>query len=149
MALIDGEEQFSTAQVLTATAVSTNVVDLGVPGDVGFGIGEPMDIVIQLDTTADDADADETYTVILQTDDDSAFGSPTQIGGTVTITRGTVAGTRFFIPIPPQREMDQFIRLSHTLGGTTPSVTLTSWLSLRRLVQNDQEYPNASLITTP
>jgi len=144
--LIDAQEQFSNAQALTATVASTNVVDLGVDGDVGFGIGEPMDIVIQLDVAADDTTGNETYTAALQTDDDSAFGSAVQIGGTVTIAAGDVAGTRYFIPIPAAKEMDRYVRVYYTLGGTTPTVTVTSYLMPRRFVQNDQYYPNASVI---
>ena len=147
--LIDGEEQYSDAQALTATEVSTNVIDHGVDGDIGLGVGEPVDVVIQTDVLADDTDGDETYTVTLQTDDDSAFGSPTQIGGTLTIARGTLAGVRFFIPLPPLKEFKRHSRLNYTLGGTSPSITLTAMLMLRRFVQNEAEYPDNSPITTP
>jgi hypothetical protein len=48
---IDGLLQFSSAQALTTTAVSTNVIDLLNPRDMGLGEDPTLDIVAQVVTT--------------------------------------------------------------------------------------------------
>lgn len=126
MAYVDAQLLFSDAQALTVTAVSTNIIDLG--ADRNIGIGRPMAIVTQLDVAADAGTADETYTAQLQTDDNAAFSSATSVGGVITITRGNPAGTMFIVPLPIGTETERFLRLNYTLGGTTPSVTVTSYL---------------------
>ena len=42
--ILDAQNQFSSAQALTATADSTNVIDLGVAREIG--VGEPMCVLI-------------------------------------------------------------------------------------------------------
>jgi hypothetical protein len=146
---VDREEQFSDAQALTGTAASTDLIDLGPrQGDqsVAFGVGTQMVVVIQLTVAADDANADETYVADLETDSTAAFSSATTLG-TVTITRGDAAGTRYYIHVPLATTTERFIRLNYTLGGTTPSVTLDAWLAPAHSVQNDEYYENNSTIT--
>lgn len=135
--ILDAHNLYSDAQALTTTAASTNIVDHGADRDIG--IGEPMVVVISLDVAADAGNADETYSVDLQVDDNSGFSSATSIGS-VTITRGDAAGTKYYIPVKPDSSFEQFSRLNYTLGGTTPSVTLTAELMPMSMIQNDQVY---------
>lgn len=122
--LIDSRLEFSIAQVLAASGVSTNVIDLS--QDRNIGRGRPMWVVLQITQAPDSANADETYQADLQTDDTDAFGSPTVIG-TVTIPRTALLGARFWIALGPDNE--QFLRMNYTLGGTTPSIGLSAWLT--------------------
>ena len=138
MAWIDKLGEFSDAQALTATAVSTNVVDLSQDRDVG--VGHPLWICVTLDVAADATNANETYTVDLQTDDNSGFSSATTLQ-TLTITRGSAAGSKFFMAVPQDNE--RFVRLNYTLGGTTPSVTLSAWVQLDE-PPKWQAYPDAT-----
>ena len=135
--IIDGQLLFSNAQALTATAVSTNVIDMGSDGNLG--IGEPMVVRLNLDVAADDGDADETYVVALQTDDNVGFASATEIGS-ATITRGDAAGSVYLIHVPATTSGEQFFRLNYTLGGTTPSATVTAFLTASNMIQNDVVY---------
>ena len=121
---IDGQLLFSDAQALTSTGASTNVIDLSI--DRNIGVGESMAVVVQLDVAADDANSDETYSVAVQTDTVENFASPTELG-TITITRGDAAGTRYTFLIPKDTTPERYLRLNYTLGGTTPSVTVTSF----------------------
>lgn len=141
--LQDRENQFSGAQALTATAASTDVVKVG----KNIGVGEPMCVVITVDVAADGANADETYTAKLEFDADSSFGSPTVVGEERTIPRTAVAGDRFIIPIPPEVNADQWLRVKYTLGGTTPSVTVTARLMPQNQIQNNQVYPAGNTIS--
>jgi hypothetical protein len=125
---LDAQNLYSDAQVLGASAASDNVINHGVARQLS--IGEPMAVLIVVDTDGDldDSDNDETYTAKLQTDSDEAFGSPTDITPAYSLPRGSVAGTRFVIPLVPGVAVEQFTRLYFTTGGTSPSGTVTAAL---------------------
>jgi hypothetical protein len=141
---IDALNRFSNAQALTTTAVSTDVIDT--VADANLGVGEPMAIVITVGVTADDANADETYVAELQSSTDEAFTSPIAIAS-VSIPRGSVAGSKFVIGVPPTDSGSQFYRLSYTLAGTTPSVTVTSFITLQSMIQNDYTFASGFTIS--
>lgn len=124
--IIDAHNLYSDAQALSATAVSTNIIDHGSARDLGDG--EPMCFVVTLDVASDGTTGDETYTVQMQTDDNAAFSSATAVGPAYTIPRSSVAGTNFICPLPPGVAVERFTRLNYTLGGTTPLATVTSFL---------------------
>lgn len=122
---IDAQNLFSDAQALTSTAASTNLIDTGVDGNLG--VGEPMAVFLTLDVAADAGNADETYSVAVQTDDNSSFSSAATLG-TITITRGDAAGTTYSFLLPKATSGERYFRLNYTLGGTSPSVTVTAAL---------------------
>ena len=136
--ILDSQNRFSDSQALTATAASTDSIDLGFDNNVG--IGEPMSVVVFLETAADDADADETYSVDLEADSVSGFGSAVVIA-TRAIPRGTASGEKFVLSVPADLSADQFLRLNYTLGGTTPSVTVSAYLVPTKFVDNSVAYP--------
>lgn len=141
---VDSLLLLSDAQALTATAASTNVVDFSL--DRNVGVGEPMCVVISLDVAADDADGNETYVAALQADDNDSFSSAVEIGS-ATITRGDVAGSKYVIVIPPDGRDEQYLRLNFTLGGTTPSVTVTAFVQPVNMLQNDYYYANGYTVS--
>ncbi|MFC0666788.1 Bbp16 family capsid cement protein [Azotobacter chroococcum] len=78
---VDKQAEFSDSQAVTATAISTNVVDLYPLGNAvntntvrDIGVGEDVYLVVQVDTTATAAGA-ATVTVTLESD--SAAGMAT------------------------------------------------------------------------
>lgn len=123
--------QFSDAQALTATAASTNTIDL-FPNANGqntnIAEGEPMCVMIAPSVSADATTGDETYAVAIQTDDNTGFGSPTTLA-TVSIPAAALkaGATPVFIGLPSGL-YERYLRLNYTLGGTTPSVTLDAFL---------------------
>lgn len=123
--LLDAQLQFSAAQALTATAVSTNVIDLGAVRQIG--VGEPMCIVLAAIVAADFTTGNETYQVDIQTDDNSAFSSATTLSSTVITAAQLTLGAIRVIAVP-QTGMERYLRLNYTLGGTTPTLTASSWL---------------------
>ncbi len=139
----DRENQFGAAQAFTGSAASTDVVKVG----KNLGLGEPMVVVVTVDVAAKSSDNDETYTVKLQTDDDSSFGSATDIGETVTITRGAAIGTRKLLPVPPNVNADTWLRVYATLGGTNPTVSLTARLYPQSMVPQEVTYPAGNTIS--
>lgn len=132
---MDDLNQYCDAQALTATAASEDVIDHGADRDLG--IGEPLVVEVVLDVAADNTTMDETYSFVLQTDDNESFSSATQVGGSVTITAGDAAGTRYFLNVPPDTVFERYSRLNFTLGGTTPTVTVTANLLPLRNLHND------------
>ena len=121
--IIDSRLEFSVKQALTATAVSTNVIDLSSDRDIGPG--RTMWVVVQVDVALDGTTGDETYAVALQTSNTEGSGY-TDIAS-VSLPRGSAAGTRFVIGVPYANE--RYLRLNYTLGGTTPTGTVSAWLT--------------------
>jgi hypothetical protein len=135
MAYIDILNQFSSGQTLTATGNSTDYIDFGSDRDVGPG--DPLWIVLAV-SACDGASGDETYSFAVETDDNTSFSSAATIG-TITVTRG-VAPTQYVLGFPYANE--RYVRLRATLGGTTPSVTFTGYLT-NQTPRSWAAYPDA------
>lgn len=130
---------YSDAQALTATAASTNIIDHG--SDRNMGIGTPLSVLVVVDVALDNTTTDETYTVTVQTDDNASFSSPTTVVAATTLAAGSAAGTKFVIAIPQNSVFERYSRLSYTLGGTTPTGTVTAMLVPSEFIQNEVYYP--------
>lgn len=133
---IDAENQLSSAQALTATADSTNYIDLGVDRDVGKG--EPMALVISVGVAADTANADETYQFQLETDDNTSFSSSTIVADATIAGSALTAGSVHVIPMGHTNE--RYLQGVFTLGGTTPSVTVDAWVAPLNAVESGAVY---------
>lgn len=147
----DAQHQFSDAQALTVTAVSTNVIDLGV--DRNAGIGEPLCVLITVDVAADGTTGDETYKFDLQTDDNVGFASP-EILSSRTVSAlpeipraAAAAGFKLVLDVPNDLRCERFLRMNYTLGGTTPTITVTAQLLPRSMVQAEAVYPRGYTIS--
>lgn len=123
--ILDAQNNFSEGQALTATAASTNLIDLGI--DRNIGVGEKLAVMVNVEVAADDTTGDETYSVAVQTDDNSSFSSATELGS-FSIARGTAAGEKFVFLIPADETPERYLRVNYTLGGTTPTVTVSAFL---------------------
>lgn len=142
--LLDAQLQFSAAQALTATAVSTNVIDLGSVRQIG--VGEQLSIVLAAIVAADFTTGNETYQIDIQTDDNSSFSSATTLRSTV-ITAADLALGAVNVLSCPRRNMERYLRLNYTLGGTTPTVTLSAWLQPTNMIPSTTDYPDAITIS--
>lgn len=140
---LDGQLLFSDAQALSATAVSTNVIDLGVDRDIGDG--EAMGVLVTVDVAADGTTTDETYVITVQT---GSTATPTTVIATRTLTYTELtAGSKWFIPIP--KDNQRYLRVNYTLGGTTPSVTVTTALVPNTFAdgKNTQQYASGFTVS--
>lgn len=133
---VDSQNLFSDSQALTATAASTNLIDLGVDRDIG--VGEPLAVVLTVEVAADATTGNETYQVDVETDDNSSFSSASVIARRIPTAAELALGTVMTIPLPNTNE--RYIRLNYTLGGTTPTVTLSAHLAPLSMVQNNRTY---------
>lgn len=125
---LDSQLLFSDAQALTASGASTNLIDLKQTNYLFDG--EPMAVVVQIDTGADYTTGDETYTFAIQCDDNSSFSSATTVVSQAisAASSNLAAGAMKVIAIPVGVAVEQYMRVYYTLAGTTPSVTLTTFL---------------------
>lgn len=98
--ITDALLQFSSAQAVTASAVSTNTVDLSQARDIGPG--EDITISISVDTAVTAAGA-ATVTFQVITSASANLGTPTIIAQTDAIGKAAlVAGARINLQIPHQ-----------------------------------------------
>ena len=113
--ILDKELMMSEAQVVTATAASTNVIDLGARLGLDPGLSDDLWLQIRVDTRAT-ASGSATVTFELQTDDDEAFGSATTLWTSTAIGKATlVAGynvVRMRLPLGVER----YVRVYYTVA---------------------------------
>ena len=138
----------SDAQALTATAFSTNTVDLGnVTPKIDIAAGEPMAMTIAVDVTADATTGDETYTFEFVQSANANLSSP-DILAQIAIARATlVAGFRFYIALASGVITKRFVGAQYVLGGTTPLITVSSQIQPLSMVQNDKTYAKGYTIS--
>ena len=142
--ILDSLLQFSNAQALTATAVSTNVIDLSSDRDIG--IGEPMAAVVTVGVAADYTTTDETYQFTLQTSTDEDFTSPITVVASAAINGDELAaGAKVVLPMGFDNK--QYLRVNYTLAGTTPSVTVDAFLQPLRMIDGNVIYADGYDIT--
>lgn len=147
--ILDAQHQYSDSQALTATALSTNVVDLG--ADRSIGNGEPMCVVFNVEVAADQTTGDEDYTFDVEYASDAGLTTARKLIGRRIFESGTptapaedadllVAGFKFVIPIPPAAlsESERFLGVRYTLAGTTPSITVSAHLMPMRMIEVGQ-----------
>ena len=134
----------SDSQALTATAYSTNAMDMGnstPKNDVGSGEG--LALVINVEVAADATTGDETYQFQLIQSANANLSSEDVILETTTayITRATlVAGYQLTIPIPADLVTKRYIGAKYTLGGTTPTLTVSASIVPRKFLKTGRIY---------
>jgi hypothetical protein len=152
--------KFSDSQALTATALSTNVVDIGAV-DRNIGQGEPLGVLVVVEVAADQTTGDEDYMFDVETASDAAITTARKLLGRRIFESGTptapaedadllVAGFRFVIPIPPGglSEAERYLALRYTLAGTTPTVTVSAYLMPMSMIEAAKvAYPDAVTIS--
>lgn len=143
---LDSDLQFSDSQALTATALSTNVVDLTATLR-NIGEGEPVAVLFVVEVAADQTTGDEDYTFDVEVASDAAMTTARQLLGRRIFESGTptapaqdadllVAGFAFVINVPPVSgdESQRYIAARYTLAGTTPTVTVSAYLQPQNMI---------------
>ncbi|MCE5279375.1 MAG: hypothetical protein ABFD92_01995 [Planctomycetaceae bacterium] len=116
--MLDALQQLMNAQTLAETGDSESVVDLG----VGFAPTPDKAARLDMNVTALDAvTGNETYTAEVQESDDLQAWTATGLLLTVAAV-GQIS--KLF------SATKRYQKLVWTLGGTTPSVTASAWISL-------------------
>lgn len=131
---IDALLLVSDAQAVTADAVSTNTIDLGnVTPKRRIGTGEPMGFGMQVDVAADFTTGDETYSFEVIESANADLSSATVIAAYTRTAAQLFAGSLHFFTIPPGFPTARYLGLNYNVGGTTPTITVTAWLTTQAL----------------
>ncbi len=155
---IDAHNLFSDAQAITVDVVGTNVIDLLTDRSIGNGV--PMAVAFQVDVAADQTTGDEDYTFEVEYASNAAQSTGRQLIGRRAFESGTptapaqdadllVAGFIFSIPIPPTKltESERYLGIRYDVTGTTPTITVTSWLTPQHLLDQYNVYPDGITIS--
>ena len=124
---LDKELIFSEAQAFTATASSTNVVDLG-KGDVG--VSGPLTLVIDIPTAFTGTG---TFVITFNTSDALGSGGALDSGTVVATLSPTnaqikVGGRKYTVTLPVG--MKRYCNLTYTVDGTIAAGKVTAFLVL-------------------
>lgn len=121
--IMDRTALFSDGQAITATAASTNLVDLGPIGsgvtrDIGHGTEIPLAVSV-----TESFNNLTSLTISVETDDNAAFSSPTTVYTSPAYTLAQVAtGAKYLLPDAiPAGTSEQYVRLKYTVAGTAPT----------------------------
>ena len=126
--IFDKENLFSDAQAITATAASTNTIDLGATGKVlgaganlvrDIGKGNPLPIRVQV---TENFNTLTSLTFDLQVDDNSAFSSPKTVQSASVVLANLVAGRVVAFDYVPVGADERYMRLNYTVVGTNPTL---------------------------
>lgn len=121
--LVDKKLTFSDAQAITAAAASTDVLDFSEARDLG--VGEPLYIVVLVDTAFTDSGSNSTLSVALETDSSESF-TPDATRTLFTFPALSAAGTVKISRIGPDDINQRYCRLYYTPNNgdlTTGAVT--------------------------
>ena len=126
---VDAQNLFSDAQAVTATAASTNLVDLGAVRDIGTG--RSLYVVVVVDVAMTDAGSDSTLTVALEGDSTTTI-TPDGTQDLFTIPATTAAGSIFFARLDPGSAplQYQYIQLKYTpANGNLTTGSFTAFIT--------------------
>lgn len=129
--ILDSQLEFSDAQAVTATAISTNVYDLfteGVGGGTTFspntrldvGAGEPIWLIVSTAVTATDTSSDATLTVSLVTADNAALSTNAETVYTTSalaFATFATAGTRLVAVRLPAYNYRRYLGVNYTVAS--------------------------------
>lgn len=114
--IIDAETKFSEGQAVTATAASTNILDLGA---AGAGTGEPITLLVQVSEAFNNL---TTLTVTIETDDNTSFSSPKVAASSPDVALADLVKGYKFPSLPAFPEgLERYVRMKYTVAGTAPT----------------------------
>lgn len=116
--ILDADLVFSNKQAVTATATSTNKIDLDVAGDA---IGQELTIHVVVDTAFATL---TSLTVSLETSADDSTWTTVLSGPAIALASLTKGASIFCVRVP--QGLSRYVRMKYTVGGsnaTTGKVT--------------------------
>jgi len=114
--ILDKHNMFSEDQAITATADSTNVVDLGAAAR-RIAPGEPLKLVLRVTEAFNTL---TSLTIGVQQDSVEAVSSPTVLQSVVVPLASLTLGARISMSFMP-RNSERYLQLVYTVTGTNPT----------------------------
>ena len=125
--MYDKLNTFGTDQVVTTTAASTDIVDLGAARDMGNG--EPLELVILVTQSVTAAGA-ATVTFTLETDDNAAFSSPVVLANSGAIGKAALGAGTEVLRVKVPLDAERYLRTNYTVAtGPLTAGTVTAFLA--------------------
>lgn len=121
--ILDADLQFSDAQVVTSTAASSNLIDMGAIRDVA--VGQPLYVLISVETALTNTG---TVTITVESDDNASFSSATT-QQTIGVLQTSAVGTKLIAPLYPADNSERYMRLKYTVSGTVDTGKVDAFLS--------------------
>ena len=138
--ILDKLLRMSNAQAVTASAASTDVIDLGVLTDIGEG--RELELLVQVGTAFTAVGA-ATMTVALQGSVDDSTFTDMAVSRAIGKADLTAGATLLNVSIPPVgagQAVPRYIRVFYTVAtGPMTAGTVTAAILLDR--QNNRAYP--------
>lgn len=144
--LLDAQTLLWDAAALTSDAASTNTYDSGSASN-DLTNGEELVAVIQVDVAADFTTGDETYQFQVIQSANANLASPDILASRTIAASALTAGSLHFIPVPPASKTKRYLGLYFDGGGTTPTITVTGWITSAQMLQTNKAYADAFDIT--
>jgi hypothetical protein len=116
MLVLDRRVLFSNDQAITASANSTDIIDLSSLRDISSG--EPVIVLVQV---TEAFDALTSLTITIQTSTTEAFSVPVSLTAATLPLSSLTAGEKFLIIALPGGIL-RYLRLAYTVSGSTPTV---------------------------
>ncbi len=119
--ILDAHNEFSDAQAVTSTAISTNVIDTG--GDSTLKqLGGPgaVYLVVKTQTTATDSGSDATLAVTLESDSTADLATSATVhasSGTLAFADFATAGTTLMAVQLPQDAYERYLGVRYTVAS--------------------------------
>jgi len=125
--ILDNNAIFSDSQAIVATAVSTNVYDLGLPGKAAYGQiqlrrdfkdGLEIPLFVQIMESFNNL---TSIKVEFVSDNASDLSSPTVLFSETILLADALAGKKINITEFPAGIKERYVGLKYTVTGTAPS----------------------------
>lgn len=125
--ILSAQNLFSDQQAITATAASTNIIDLGAPGtpygaaaalQQDIGKGTPVPILIQIEEAFNNL---TSLDIAIQVDDNSGFSSPKTVHTETIALAALTVGKKSYLRYLPTGVDERYLRLNYTVTGTAPT----------------------------
>lgn len=127
--ILDQTVLLSDDQAITATAASTDYLDLGATGTPklrnatalirNISKGEPIPFLVQITEAFNTL---TSLTVAIQTDDNTSFSSPTTVYSESIALASLTLGARIGIDVLPKNVKERYMRMYYTVVGTAPTL---------------------------
>jgi len=136
---VDAFTLVSDSQAVTADAVSTHTIDLSnVTPKRDVSVGEEIGFAVAIEVAADFTTTDETYVIQAIQSANANLTSPDVIGQVTLSAAQRAAGSLVFVPLSDVTK--RYLGLNFDVGGTTPTVTVSAWLTSRKLFSKTHTY---------